>query len=130
MEKRELNQRERLLHEAAGCCIYCGRPVTAETMEVDHILPRSKGGSNDYSNKVCACPGCNAKKADMDLRAFLASFSGRRRRAYGNRLDALEEQGRLSETKHSLLEDARPPRPGAPLGIGVYRICLYGPFRL
>lgn len=130
MEKRELNQRERLLHEAAGCCIYCGRPLTPETMEVDHILPRSKGGSNDYSNKVCACPHCNSRKADMDLRAFLAGFSGRKRRAYGNRLEALAEQGRLCESKRRLLEDVRPPQSGLPGSIGLYRICLYGPFRL
>ena len=56
-------------------------------------------------NKVCACGACNAQKADSDIRGFLAGFSGRRRRRYENRLDALVEQGRMSLEKRGLLSD-------------------------
>ena len=107
MEKREKSQRERLLEETAGACVYCGHPLTVETMETDHIVPRSKGGSGDYSNKVCACGACNARKADQDIRGFLAGFSARRRRRYENRLDSLVEQGRMSVEKRGLLSDWR-----------------------
>jgi len=103
MEKREKSQKERLLEEAAGACVYCGHPVTLETMETDHIVPRSKGGTGGFENKVCACPACNARKADLDMRGFLAGFSGRQRRRYENRLDTLVEQGKMDWRKRDLL---------------------------
>lgn len=43
-----------------GRCAYCGGP--ADT--VDHILPRSRGGSSSWLNLVAACGDCNARKAD------------------------------------------------------------------
>lgn len=76
-------------------------------MEVDHIVPKSKGGSSDFRNKVCACGSCNARKANLDIRSFLAGFSGRRRRCYENRLDTLVEQGKMTEEKRALLSDYR-----------------------
>ena len=124
MEKREKNQRERLLEESGGACIYCGHPLTLETMETDHIVPLSKGGSNEYGNKVCACGACNARKADLDIRGFLAGFSGRKRRRYANRLDSLLEQGRLSQEKRDLLEDR-----GAAAPSRICRVVLLGLFR-
>lgn len=111
MEKREKSQRERLLEETAGVCVYCGHPLTVETMETDHIVPKSKGGTGEFLNKVCACGSCNARKADLDIRGFLAGFSGRRRRRYENRLDALVEQGRMSAEKRALLSDFREEEP-------------------
>ena len=106
--KRQNNIRERLLQESAGCCIYCGHPLTVETMETDHIVPRSKGGSGDYSNKVCACPRCNAAKADMDVRDFIDAMPLKKQRAYENRLMSLFEQGKLSAEKWDLLEPIFP----------------------
>lgn len=107
MEKREKSQRERLLEETAGVCVYCGHPLTPETMEIDHIVPRSKGGTGDFQNKVCACGSCNAAKADSWIGTFLSGFNGRRRRHYENRLDTLVEQGRMSLQKRGLLSDWR-----------------------
>ncbi|MBQ6197677.1 MAG: HNH endonuclease [Bacteroidales bacterium] len=106
--KRQNNTRERLLQESAGCCIYCGHPLTIETMETDHIVPRSKGGSGDYSNKVCACPRCNAEKADMDVRDFIDSMPPKKQRAYENRLMTLFEQGKLRAEKWDLLDPVVP----------------------
>ena len=42
-------------------CVYCG---TAPSTTVDHRIPLSKGGSNDYTNLVGACSACNSKKKD------------------------------------------------------------------
>jgi hypothetical protein len=41
-------------------CGYCGRRATT----IDHVLPRSRGGKNTWSNCVAACFACNQKKAD------------------------------------------------------------------
>lgn len=102
--KRQANQRERLLEESARTCIYCGHPLTLETMEVDHIVPSSQGGSNGFENKVCACPRCNAEKADKSVAEFVDGMSQRRRRAYFNRLETLYMQDKLSMEKWNLLD--------------------------
>lgn len=47
-----------------GACVYCG---TGPAETVDHIIPRSKGGSNRQTNLVGCCAECNQKKADMTL---------------------------------------------------------------
>lgn len=44
-------------------CAYC--PAKATT--VDHVLPRSRGGSNTWDNVVAACYRCNNRKADRLL---------------------------------------------------------------
>jgi 5-methylcytosine-specific restriction endonuclease McrA len=41
-------------------CQYCGGPAES----IDHVLPRSKGGSNSWDNVVAACKKCNFKKKD------------------------------------------------------------------
>lgn len=41
-------------------CQYCGK--TAEN--VDHVLPRSRGGPHTWENVVAACRHCNSKKED------------------------------------------------------------------
>ncbi len=46
-----------------GCCYYCGEKV-GNNYHVDHIVPLSRGGSNDISNLVIACPTCNLRKHD------------------------------------------------------------------
>jgi 5-methylcytosine-specific restriction endonuclease McrA len=39
-------------------CQYCGRPAE----NVDHVVPRSKGGSHTWDNVVAACKPCNSRK--------------------------------------------------------------------
>ena len=49
-------------------CQYCGRRCTTDHLSVDHVLPRSRGGSTSWENCVLACVGCNARKADRTLK--------------------------------------------------------------
>lgn len=43
-------------------CQYCGRRFPASELSVDHLIPRSKGGTTCWENVVCACTRCNVKK--------------------------------------------------------------------
>lgn len=48
-------------------CRYCGSPAPDVFLEIDHVIPRSKGGKDDVSNLVAACEGCNRGKSDIPL---------------------------------------------------------------
>ena len=46
-------------------CQYCGKEITAaDDYEMDHIIPLSQGGKENYQNLVTACRRCNQKKLD------------------------------------------------------------------
>lgn len=46
------------------CCALCGMPLTFEEATLDHIVPLSKGGTNDISNLQLAHKKCNWEKGD------------------------------------------------------------------
>ena len=48
-------------------CQYCGKSAPDVVLEVDHIIPVSKGGDNDISNLITACFDCNRGKSDKKL---------------------------------------------------------------
>ena len=56
-----LARRRRRLIEAAGCCAHCGADTD---LTLDHIVPRSKGGSNRKSNLQVLCRPCNVAKGN------------------------------------------------------------------
>jgi hypothetical protein len=48
-------------------CVYCGRKPPAVILNIDHIAPVSKGGTNDINNLVTACFDCNNGKSAIPL---------------------------------------------------------------
>jgi HNH endonuclease len=60
-----LTQRRRfaILERDDFHCRYCGRSAPRVVLNVDHIVPRSRGGSDDDSNLVSACATCNSGKS-------------------------------------------------------------------
>lgn len=57
-----------LLEKFGHRCVYCGRTDTP--FELDHLLPRSRGGSNRVSNLALSCHDCNAAKRDQTAAEF------------------------------------------------------------
>jgi 5-methylcytosine-specific restriction endonuclease McrA len=45
-------------------CQYCGSQPGGEELTIDHVLPRSQGGTSTWENCVLACIDCNKHKAD------------------------------------------------------------------
>jgi 5-methylcytosine-specific restriction endonuclease McrA len=43
-------------------CQYCGKRYPTSELSLDHVMPRSRGGESSWTNLVCACTGCNARK--------------------------------------------------------------------
>ena len=58
--------RYQILKRAKFRCELCGISAEEKALEVDHILPRSLGGSDDQSNLQSLCYSCNAMKRDKD----------------------------------------------------------------
>lgn len=45
-------------------CAYCG---SKENLTIDHVVPRSKGGTDIVTNVVCSCKECNNDKGRTDV---------------------------------------------------------------
>jgi 5-methylcytosine-specific restriction endonuclease McrA len=43
-------------------CQYCGRRLPRSELNLDHVVPRSRGGSTSWENVVCSCVRCNLRK--------------------------------------------------------------------
>ncbi len=43
-------------------CQYCGRRYPTSELSLDHVIPRSQGGTSSWQNIVCACVRCNVRK--------------------------------------------------------------------
>lgn len=61
--------REYLLEKFNRTCVYCGAKDTP--LEIEHIKPKSRGGTNSVSNLTIACVPCNQAKSNLDIREFL-----------------------------------------------------------
>jgi 5-methylcytosine-specific restriction endonuclease McrA len=48
-------------HYAYRCC-YCGKKFTSADLNLEHVMPRSRGGKTTWSNIVTSCIPCNLKK--------------------------------------------------------------------
>ena len=76
--------RKALMRKHNGRCHYCGvqchsrDPLRAGYGTVDHVVPKSKGGTGLMENLVLACRGCNQRKAAMGAEEFQKQMKGSR----------------------------------------------------
>jgi len=72
--------RYEVLKRAKSRCELCGIHEKEKALEVDHIIPRNSGGSDDISNLQSLCYSCNAMKRDRDdsdFRGVIDSYNHR-----------------------------------------------------
>jgi len=60
-QKLHLSRRSVLARDG-HVCQYCGGRFPAHQLSLDHVTPRSRGGTNTWENVVCACLRCNVRK--------------------------------------------------------------------
>lgn len=53
-----------LIRRDRNMCAYCGGVYRTADLEIEHIMPESRGGPTSFKNTVAACRTCNALKAD------------------------------------------------------------------
>jgi 5-methylcytosine-specific restriction endonuclease McrA len=56
--------RRNIYHHYGYRCCYCGKHLPTTDLNLDHVVPRSRGGVTDWSNIVTSCIPCNLRKGD------------------------------------------------------------------
>ena len=64
------NKRSAILEKTSGRCAYCGALLLPGRWHVEHVLPKSKGGTDRFSNLLPSCRRCNARKKTKTLEEF------------------------------------------------------------
>jgi len=60
-----MGDRIRLVDRYHGCCAYCGDP--SDRLQMDHVLPLSRGRRHAIGNVLPACEPCNNAKSSRLL---------------------------------------------------------------
>lgn len=84
MSIRKRNRLRGKLLQADPFCSYCGIGLVWETSSLDHVVPRSRGGTNALCNLALCCRECNTAKAAMTPMELLR---------WANRIVAIAEGG-------------------------------------
>ncbi|MDQ2904169.1 MAG: RNA-guided endonuclease IscB [Ktedonobacteraceae bacterium] len=95
-----------LLEKFGHACVYCG--ATRVPFELDHVLARSRGGSDRVSNLVLSCHDCNRRKGNQSATAF----GHLEVEAQANR--PLKDAAAVNTTRFALVEALHPL--GLPIG--------------
>ena len=53
-----------VLDKYSYTCQYCGRKPPEVTLEIDHLLPTTKGGKTEINNLIVSCRDCNIGKSN------------------------------------------------------------------
>jgi len=56
--------RHNIFERDRNTCQYCGKRFDRRELNLDHVIPRDRGGTTTWENIVCACILCNTRKAN------------------------------------------------------------------
>jgi 5-methylcytosine-specific restriction endonuclease McrA len=94
--------REYLLEKWNRTCAYCGAKDTP--LQIEHIHPRAKGGTNRISNLTLACEKCNTAKGTQDIAVFLKKKPEVLKRIENQAKTPLKDAATVNTTRWALLE--------------------------
>ena len=93
--------REYLLEKWNRKCAYCGNKDVP--LEIEHIKPKSKGGSDRISNLTLACRACNEKKGNKPVEEFLKGKPDVLKRILAQSKAPLKDAAAINTTRWALL---------------------------
>lgn len=65
LPKKEVKfSRQNIFARDGYTCQYCGQRFEVKELNLDHVIPRDKGGKTTWENLVCSCISCNTRKAN------------------------------------------------------------------
>ncbi len=94
--------REFLLEKWNRQCAYCG--IKDIPLQIEHIHPRAKGGSNSITNLTLSCDKCNTKKGTKDIKDFLKKDQSRLEKILKQAKRPLADAAAVNTTRFALLE--------------------------
>lgn len=106
--------RQYLLEKFSRTCAYCGAKDTP--LEIEHIVPKSRGGSDRVSNLTLACVPCNKKKDNKTIDEFLAKKPGLAKRIKAQAKAPLKDAAAVNSTRWRLWRELNDT--GLPLETG------------
>jgi len=62
--KSKRNKKQKLIAVYGSCCWWCAKQLTEGEMTIEHLYPKSLGGSNSWENIRLACKPCNASRGN------------------------------------------------------------------
>ena len=96
--------REALLEHWGRECVYCGEKH--KPLEIEHIKPKSKGGSNRFFNLTLACHDCNQDKGDKPVEEFLFNRQTVLAKVKSKQKTALSDAAAVNSTRNAIFEMA------------------------
>ena len=65
LPKKEVKfTRHNIFERDRNTCQYCGKVFERRDLNLDHVIPKDRGGPTTWENIVCSCIACNTKKAN------------------------------------------------------------------
>ncbi len=65
LPKKEVKfTRHNIFERDRNTCQYCGKIFDRKDLNLDHVIPRDRGGPTTWENIVCSCIRCNTQKAN------------------------------------------------------------------
>ena len=106
--------REYLLGKWGRQCAYCG--IKDVPLQIEHIHPRAKGGSNSITNLTLSCEKCNTKKGTKDIKDFLKKDPIRLQKILKQAKKPLADAAAVNTTRWALLNALK--ETGLPIETG------------
>lgn len=67
-------KRQKIYEKYNGHCAYCGSAISLKEMQIDHIIPKRLGGTDDIENLNPSCGICNHYKRATQLEVWRKCF--------------------------------------------------------
>ncbi len=106
--------REYLLEKWHRKCAYCG--ATDTQLEIEHIVPKSIGGSERVSNLAIACHSCNQAKSNQEIEQFLSGRPNVLKRILSQAKKPLADAAAVNATRWKLYNELK--LTGLPVEVG------------
>ncbi len=118
--------RQYLLEEWGRKCAYCG--VENTPLEVEHIHPKSKGGSSRVSNLTIACRNCNLAKGNRDIKDWMSGKSDILSRVLKFASQPLKDAAAVNSTRWVLFNQLK--QTGLPVTTGTGGLTQYNRIKM
>jgi 5-methylcytosine-specific restriction endonuclease McrA len=106
--------REYLLNKWDRQCTYC--QVKDVPLQVEHVVPKARGGSNRISNLCLACDKCNKKKGTLNIKELLSEKPDLLRKIQSQLKAPLKDAAAVNSTRWALFD--RLKLTGLPVSTG------------